>query len=81
MQREKPKAPLKIESGIAIWPRNVGPKRKEASTALLKMKRGESVLLPLDSIRARAIAYKTLGKGKFATRSVSINETRIWRTA
>jgi len=69
---------LKIERGIPIPPAR-GGKGIGLSSALKKLKKSESVLLPCALASANARAAQLLGKGNYACRTED-KGVRVWRT-
>ena len=66
---------LKIEKGIAIPP---DKSKKGYVDALRRLKKGDSVVLPIPVYAAGRSAYYVLGAGNYASRGVE-GGTRVWR--
>lgn len=72
---------MKIDKGIPLPKANRGGKNGELSTALLSMKKGDSVLVlgrQYNNVMRQASKY--LGSGKYAVRSEG-EGFRVWRTS
>lgn len=70
-----------IEKGIPIPPQRGGGGRCHGITAVLrKLRRGESVLLPIDMARANRYAWSYIGPGAYAVRKILGGGVRVWRT-